>query len=106
MQPQSPDLSSEPSADAAATEQPSEQVEQTSGVTGFLQRLWRGRDGRFATGSEDNQVEEANQPAVDKASSQITLTQEELDRRIQAETDRREHKRAQEAQAERKRKLR
>jgi hypothetical protein len=41
-----------------------------------------------------------------QASSKLTLTQEELDRRIQAETDRREAKRLQEARAAERRKLR
>ena len=104
MQPEQPQTpSSEPAPDASAPETPSEQVEQPSRGSWFLQRLWRGRTGRFE-GSGSDQAEEESQPQP--TSPTLTLTQEELDRRVQAETDRREHKRQQEAAAERKRKLR
>ena len=53
---------------------------------------------------QESSADSADQAA--QAASKIALTQEELDRRIQAETDRREAKRAAQAQAERKRKLR
>jgi hypothetical protein len=59
--------------------------------------LFRGR-------SQEPEQEEQPEPA--ETSSAITLTQEELDKRIQAETDRREFRRQQQAQAERRRRLR
>lgn len=94
MQPTTPDPSSEqPSQDApAAPEQSSEPVEQSRG-SWFLQRLWRGRNG----GSTEDSDQGAETPGQ-QTSPPITLTQEELDRRIQAETDRREAKRANERQ--------
>jgi hypothetical protein len=99
MQPTNPPEPSsvEPSQDVpAASEAGSES--QTPASRNFLQRLFRGR------GSPEPEVEDQPEPA--ETSSAITLTQEELDRRVQAETDRREAKRAQQSQAERRRKLR
>lgn len=108
MQPtaNNPDPSSvEPATDAAATtETPPDPNAQPSRVTSFFQRLWRGRDGRFTGGGEDVQTEEDARPS--ETVRTITLTQEELDRRVDAETQRREAKRAQAAEAERRRKLR
>ena len=98
MQPQQPadPSSEEPSADAPATEAGSEQGHRASN---FLQRLWRGKRGSAEPEAED-------QPEAAETSSAITLTQEELDRRVQAETDRREARRAQAAQAAERRRLR
>ena len=94
MQPQPP--SSEPSADAtAATEAGSETTQ--SSTSNFLQRLWRG----MRSGGE----EEQDQPS-EPAPSTVQLTQEELDRRVQAETDRREFRRQQEARDAERRRLR
>jgi hypothetical protein len=99
MQPAAPEPSSaESSADVQAGEVSSEQSRPASRT--FLQRLFR--NGR---GSQELEPEEQPEPTP-QTSSAITLTQEELDRRIQAETDRREAKRATQAQAERRRKLR
>lgn len=107
MQPTTPSQnpsSVESSPDAPATEETSsEPVEQPSRGQWFLQRLWRGRSGRFE-GSTDDQATET--PESQPTSQSITLTQEELDRRVQAETDRREAKRQQQAAAERRRNLR
>jgi hypothetical protein len=99
MQPVAPEPSSaESSADVQAGEVSSEQSRPASRT--FLQRLFR--NGR---GSQELEPEEQPEPEP-QTSSAITLTQEELDRRIQAETDRREAKRATQASAERRRKLR
>jgi hypothetical protein len=99
MQPAAPEPSAvEPSADVQAGEVSSEQSRPASRT--FLQRLFR--NGR---GSQELEPEEQPEPTP-QTSSAITLTQEELDRRIQAETDRREAKRATQASAERRRKLR
>jgi hypothetical protein len=99
MQPAAPEPSSaEPSADVQAGEVSSEQSRPASRT--FLQRLFR--NGR---GSQELEPEEQPEPTP-QPSSAITLTQEELDRRIQAETDRREAKRHAQGLAERRRKLR
>jgi len=97
MQPVSPEPSSaEPSADAPAVEASSESSQPVS--RNLLQRLFRGR------GSQEPEAQDESEPV--ETSPKITLTQEELDRRIQAETDRRESKRAAQTLAERRRKLR
>jgi hypothetical protein len=106
MQPTEPEPSSvEPATDVpVSTETSPDLSTQPSRAASFLQRLWRGRDGRGAGGGEDVQTEEnANSPETPRT---ITLTQEEFDKRVDAETQRREAKRAQQAQAERKRRLR
>lgn len=66
--------------------------------------MWRSRNGRFATPEDDDQPKEGSESQP--ASQPLTLTQEELDRRVQAETDRREAKRNSEAKAAERRKLR
>jgi hypothetical protein len=98
MQPEQPaPLSVEPSPDVqAAPEASSESV--TPASRNFLQRLFGGR------GSQE--AETQDQPEQAEASSAITLTKEELDRRVQAETDRREAKRTESAKAAEKRRLR
>jgi hypothetical protein len=98
MQPQPAEPSSvEPSADVQAAETGS--ISERPASRNFLQRLFRG--GR---GSEEPESQDQPEPA--ETSSAITLTQEELDRRVQAETDRREAKRHAQGLAERRRKLR
>ena len=97
MQPTQPEPSAvEPSVDGSAAEPVSDST--TPASRNFLQRLFRGR------GSEESEAQESEPQAP--PSNAITLTQEELDRRVQAETDRRESRRLQQQQAERKRKLR
>src|SRR4051812_42535400 len=97
MQPTQPEPSSvEPSADGQAAEPVSESSQPAS--RNFLQRLFRGR------GSEEPESQESEPQTP--PSDAITLTQEELDRRIQAETDRRESRRVQQQAADRRRKLR
>jgi len=100
MQPQEPPSSEQPTQDAqasAASSEPTEATPAQSWQRGLLGRLFRNRPA----------ADEASQEApADEQPSAISLTQEELDRRIQAETDRREAKRAAQALAERKRKLR
>jgi hypothetical protein len=98
MQPTSPEYSSaEPSADVQTVQEPGSESSQPASRN-FLQRLFRGR------GSQESEAEDQSEPQ--ETSSAITLTQEELDRRVQAETDRREAKRAQQASTDRRRKLR
>jgi len=106
MQPQQADPSSaEPAQDApVAAETPSGPVEEVSRGTSILQRLWRGRNGRFVAGSNDDQATEAAEPA--QPSKSLPTTQEELEKRVQAETDRREAKRLEAARAAERRKLR
>jgi|SRR5215471_632263 len=102
MQPQQPEAPSDAQAPADTSSQPaaSERSEAPSQNTSWLQRLWRGR--RAGEEEQDSNQE----PAATGQASQITLSQDELDRRVQAETDRREQKRLQQANAERRRKLR
>lgn len=103
MQPQQPTPSEQPAADASAAPPPSEPTEGTPD-TSWQARLL-GRLGRIPRGPESSQAaEEASQPAA--TSNTLTLTQEELDRRVQAETDRREAKRREQAAVERRRQLR
>ena len=98
MQPQLPEPSSvEPSPDVQApVETGSESTPPAS--RNFLQRLFRGR------GSQDGETQDQAEAA--ETSSAITLTQEELDRKVQAETDRREAKRIEAARAAERRRLR
>jgi len=93
-----------PSADAQPSDAPvdeprsDEQTEESS--PGWWQRLFNRRPApETADASRDDK------PA-DGDASKLSLSQEELERRIQAETDRREAKRAQEARLARKRELR
>src|SRR5262249_52486243 len=101
MQPEQP---STPSADAqapdaAAQDQTSGQPEEGSSESpGWWQRLFN----RRPAGETDSGGGESGQPGG--ASPRLSLTQEELDRRVQAETDRRESRRnAQARDAERRR---
>lgn len=98
MQPQSPEPSSvEPSTDAQPVEAAGSES-QPPASRNFLQRLFRGR-GSPESEAEDQAPAPAERPA-------ITLTQEELDRKVQAETDRREAKRSEAARAAERRRLR
>lgn len=98
MQPTAPEPSSvEPSADVPVESEAGSEASQPASRPWF-QRLWRGR--------RNEPLEPEDQPESPETSSAITLTQEELDRRVQAETDRREAKRHAQALAERRRKLR
>lgn len=96
MQAQPPTPSdAQPAADAPAAEVSSEPIEESS-APHWWQRLVPGRRPQVET---QDQAEETKPSA-------ITLTQEELDRRVQAETDRREAKRAEAARAAEKKRLR
>ena len=102
MQPEQPNTPSEgapPSPDAAAPEQASDESREGSSPS-WWQRLFSRRPAQ-ETATED---EESGQPG--SASQRVSLTQEELDRRVQAETDRREAKRAAEQRAAERRRLR
>jgi len=103
MSDQQPAVPSDAQAPADTQPQPasSEQAEAPSRSSSWLRRIWRGR------GAEEEEPEPSQDTqAGEQASSRISLTQDELDRRVQAETDRREAKRAAQALAERRRKLR
>lgn len=85
--------------DASAPEPSSEPERQPSKAPSWWQQMFhrRGDQESGADGGDSNK---------DSASSVLQLSQEELDRRIQAETDRREAKRANEARARQRRELR
>jgi hypothetical protein len=101
MQPEQPNT---PSEDAQPSDAPVEEPrsdEQTEGSSpGWWQRLFNRRPAQETTEASGD-----DKPAAGDA-SKLSLSQEELERRIQAETDRREAKRAQEARAARRRELR
>lgn len=99
-QPNTP--SAEPqTADAPSAAEPSSVEPEAQGSTpSWWTRMFRRR------GDPDPEAEGADSKPEAPASNALTLTQEELDRRIQAETDRREAKRMQEARARQKRELR
>src|SRR5215203_2323528 len=88
--------------DAAASEPSSDRSEAKSSESpSWWQRMFR-RQGDDQEASAEN-ADKAEDEATSKTRA---LSQEELDRRVQAETDRREAKRAQEARARAKRELR
>jgi hypothetical protein len=96
--------SAEPqSADAPASETSSEAETRSSGAPSWWQRMFNRRP---AGGAEEDEAEAEETPQPSEASSKLSLTQEELDRRVQAETDRREAKRAQETRLRQRRELR
>ena len=98
MQPTQPEPSSvEPSPDVQASAEAGSESQRAPASQNFLQRLFRGRGSQ--DGEAQDQAESAERPA-------ITLTQGELDRRVQAETDRRESKRIEAARAAERRRLR
>lgn len=97
MQPQTPEPSSvEPSPDVQAPVEAGSESSQPASQN-FFQRLFR-------RGSPEPETPEPAEAA--ETSSAITLTQEELDRRVQAETDRRESRRLEAARAAERRRLR
>ena len=99
MQPTEPTPSEpQPVADSAQVEPSSEPSQESSN-----DHWWRRLVPRVLRGSDEAPAEDA---APAEQPSTLSLTQEELDRRVQAETDRREAKRLQTANAERRRKLR
>ena len=102
MQPEQPNTPSEDvqASDVAAPEQSSDEPKEGSSPR-WWQRLFSHREpGETDTDGGD---EAESEPAPSKT---LALTQEELDRRVQAETDRREAKRQQEAKAQAKKRLR
>jgi|SRR5215471_4806178 len=102
MQPEQPAALSPAQApeDGANAPAVSEQSETPSRTTSWLRRLWRGR------GAEEEENDSSQEPSPAVPASAISLTQEEFEKRIQAETDRRENKRRELAQLEHRRKLR
>ena len=98
MQPTQPEPSSvEPSPDVQAPAEAGSETQRAPASQSFLQRLFRGRGSQDA--ETQDQAETAERP-------EITLTQQELDRRVQAETDRRESRRIESARAAERRRLR
>lgn len=87
------------SSDVAAPEQTSDESPKES--SHWWDRLLNKRTATEATGEDG----ESGKPGSG-ASQRVSLTQEELDRRVQAETDRREAKRAAEQRAAERRRLR
>lgn len=85
----------------AAVSEPTSAEPQEGSSPGWWQRLFNRRPAAQETATEG---EESSEPG--SASKPLSLTQEELDRRVQAETDRREAKRAQEARAAERKRLR
>lgn len=99
-QPNTPSTDAQTS-DVAAENQTSDQPsEGSSEPQGWWRRLFGGRPGQEAK----PEGEESGEPS--KTSPRLSLSQEELDRRVQAETDRREAKRAAELRAANRKKLR
>jgi len=96
-QPETPSPVEPPSDEAAAPEERSEQGTQVSSDQNWLRRLWR-------RGSPEPEPQDA--PATTEVSDAVTLTQEEFDKRVQAEADRRESARNERARSDRRRKLR
>ena len=99
MQPEQPNTPSEgaPSPDAAAPEQVSDESRKGSSQ-GWWGRLFNRPSAQETTSEDGESINGSN------ASPKVALTQEEIDRRVQAETDRREARRAAaERAAERKR---
>jgi ribosomal protein L12E/L44/L45/RPP1/RPP2 len=90
---------SQPAAEQASAPASDAQTERPSGPPSWWQRLL----GRQV---QEESPPEPEQPAGAPPPGTVALTQEELDRRVQAETDRREAKRKAEAEREARRKLR
>jgi len=102
MQPQEPpsDEQIAPSADQA--EAAPDSPEETTQNPPWWRRLWRGHTEAGAESTEGGQPPHSGEPATET----FTLTREELEKRVDAETQRREAKRAAQANSERRRKLR
>jgi hypothetical protein len=99
-QPQIPSTGAD-APDVAATDTDSEPTQEGSSP-GWWQRLFNRRPAAPETEPDDG----GETAGTAGTSSRLTLTQEELDKRIQAETDRREAKRAADARAAERRRLR
>jgi hypothetical protein len=97
-QPNTPSEGAEPSDVAAAEPASGESREGPS--THWWDRLLNKRPTPEATSADEEQAQASS------TSQKLSLTQEELDRRVQAETDRREAQRAQRQRAEERKKLR
>lgn len=89
------------SSDVATRSEASDQSEQESSST----RSWWSR---FLGRGDDRETEPtgASEPVASQTSKALTLTEEELERRIQSETDRREAKRTTETRERQRRELR
>lgn len=104
MQPEQPSTTPSqgaPAPDGAASEPTSDQPKEGSSP-GWWQRLFSRRPAAQEANSDEG-GESSDQAST---SAPLKLTQEELDRRIQAETDRREAKRASEQRAAERKRLR
>jgi len=97
-QPNTPSQDAQPS-DAATQDQGSDERQEGSSP-GWWSRLFNRRPAQETTSDSGDSGEPG------QAASKLSLTQEELDRRVQAETDRREAKRQQEFKAQERRRLR
>ena len=86
-------------SDAAPAESTSDESQQGSSP-GWWSRLFSRRP------AQETQAEDGESKSSESASAPLKVTQEELDRRVQAETDRREAKRAAEQRAAERRRLR
>jgi hypothetical protein len=102
-QPNTPSADVSSSAVEAAPADSQAPVEQESSAG----RSWWDRImGRAPRDGQETAPDAKDRAQASQAAKALTLTEEELDRRIQAETDRREAKRAQEARARQRRELR
>lgn len=91
-------------SDATVSEPSSTEGEgQTSESPSWWRRMF---DRRPAGSAAEEKPTDSETTSPDSAPSKLSLTQDELDRRIQAETDRREAKRFAEARVQKKRELR
>lgn len=97
-QPNTPSEGAQP-PDAAPAESVSDESREGSSP-GWWSRLFNRRP------AEEAATEDGESTAARSASQGLTLTQEELDRKVQAETDRREAARAQRQRVEERKKLR
>ena len=103
MQPTDPSPSDEQVAPSASqTEAASDSPDETTQTPPWWRRLWRGRPEAEAESAEGSQPP----PGRESATETFTLTREELEKRVDAETQRREAKRLAQANADRRRKLR
>jgi hypothetical protein len=100
-QPNSPSTESSAEGEAQASAPTSEQPTEEASSPSWWQRLLGRRQPREQEPSESD-----GESAASAESAKLVLTQEELDRRVQAETDRREAKRATDARVRERRELR
>jgi hypothetical protein len=101
MQPEQPNSPSEDtqSTDAPSSEPSSEQPEEKASGPSWWQRM-------FNRGGQEPEAEPEDKAPETQASKKLELSQEELDRRVQAEADRREYKRQADARAQQRKQLR